>query len=72
MQWSDGSRKQRGGRYPVTRHWHYSELYPCGEIRIWKGWRTGPNFQARVPGEMEVQLCRTQLTGEESGLDRRQ
>lgn len=74
MQWSDGSREQRGGRYPVTKSWHYFELSHehVGEIRMWKEWRTRPSFQAGVPGEMEVQLCRTQLTGEESGLDRRQ
>lgn len=59
MQWSDGSREQRGGRYPVIGSGHYSELYLCGEIRMWKGWRTRPSFQAGGPGEMEVQLCRT-------------
>lgn len=33
--------------------------------------KTSLSFQARGPGEMEVHLCRTQLTGEETGLDRK-
>ena len=36
-----------------------------------KGLRTSPSFQAEVPGRMKVNLCRTQLTGEEAGLDRK-
>lgn len=36
-----------------------------------KGLRTSPSFQAGVPGRMKVNLCRTQLTGEETGLDRK-
>lgn len=38
---------------------------------MWRGLRTSPSFEAGVPGGMEIDLCRTQLTGEESGLDRK-
>lgn len=40
-----------------------------GCIRVQTGLKTSLRFQAKVPSGMEVHLCRTQLTGEETGLD---
>lgn len=67
-----GKRLRRRGFHTI-RSWLWTKLCQQhgGEIRMWRGLRTSPSFEAGVPGGTEIDLCGTWLTGEESGLDRK-